>query len=79
MQALKGLLPCRYHRGGRKFAGTVLEQEVLPADWLCSWSQNLTRNLLHLKVRSGTERAALQQSSCLRGHCPPMHLIKCTV
>ena len=45
---------CRYYRGGRTFAGTVLEREILPADWLCSWSQNLTRNLLHLKVRCCT-------------------------
>ena len=71
MQALNQKnLSCRYYRGGRTFVGTVLEREILPADWLCSWSQNLTRNLLHLKVRCSIN-VGLCSSQSFVG--PPWH------
>ena len=52
--ACRPCLFCRYHNGGHVFQGTVLEMEVLPANWLASWSSNFTTILTSIKVRMPT-------------------------
>ena len=59
------LVMCSFSGGGMRLAGTVLEQEFLPDDFMRQWTKNMTTILSFVKVSLET-LPPLQQASTSR-------------
>ena len=69
------LVMCSFSGGGMRLAGTVLEREFLPDDFMRQWTKNMTTILSFVKV--SLETLPPLQQACISEKC--MQLVWNTV